>query len=199
MRDVDSLIDRVWVQYYPALAMRRVPSALPHSDGQFLKGAIVHVLMPRLLYPDKPALQDDSDKVRYYSGVWVAGQAQGTSIALGYMTEMYIDFGVPLMYVPIFVYGTFLGVAFAFFRRMIHVPQLAVPLLTVVCWLTLYLHEESSAKMLGDALTLFAYLGGLTFLIDRFLAGGRPGAHDSHYQATLQAWQASTLQDTRRR
>jgi len=193
MGDVDSLVDRVWSQYYPALAMRRVPSAVPHSDGQFLTQALVHVLMPRLFFPEKPPLQSDSEKVRYYSGVWVAGAAEGTSIALGYTTEMYIDFGVPLMFVPVFVYGLFLGVAFAFFRRMIFVPQLAVPLLTVVCWMSLFLHEESFAKMLGDALTLLAYLGGLTLVIDRFVAGGRLTTQDEPYAATAQPWSAAPL------
>jgi hypothetical protein len=195
--DIDTLVDRVWVQYYPALAMRRVPSALPHSDGQFFSEALIHVLMPRLLYPDKPPLQPDSEKVRYYAGVWVAGAAEGTSIALGYTTEMYIDYGVPRMFLPVFAYGLFMGLAFTFFRRMIFVRELAIPLLTVVFWLSLYLHEESFAKMLGDALTLLAYLGGLTIVIDRFVTGGRLTTADQQHGAAVRSWQASPLPPSR--
>jgi hypothetical protein len=195
--DIDTLVDRMWVQYYPALALRRVPSALPHSDGEFLTEALVHVLMPRLFYPEKPPLQPDSEKVRYYSGVWVAGAAEGTSIALGYTTEMYIDYGVPRMFLPILAYGLFMGLAFTFFRRMIFVRELAIPLLTVVFWLSLYLYEESFAKMLGDALTMLAYLGGLTLLIDRFVAGGRLVAADQQYGDAVRKWQASPVLPSR--
>ena len=197
LADIDTLVDRIWVQYYPALALRRVPSALPHSDGTFLTEALVHVLMPRLFYPEKPGLQPDSEKVRYYAGVWVAGAAENTSIALGYTTEMYIDFGVPTMYLPIFAYGLVMGLAFSFFRRVIFVRELAVPLLTVVFWLSLYLYELSFAKMLGDSFTLLAYLGGLTIVIDRFASSGRLTTSDQSYGQAVSNWRAAPLPPSR--
>ena len=42
-------------------------------------------------------------------------------------------------------------------------------LVTVVFWLSLYLFERSWVKMLGLSVTLIVYLGGATFLVDRFL------------------------------
>ena len=78
MWDVDYLVDRLWVVYYPALAMSRVPAVLPHTDGSILAGALLHISMPRALFPDKPELPSDSDMVRKYSGIWVAGAEQDT-------------------------------------------------------------------------------------------------------------------------
>jgi hypothetical protein len=40
-------------------------------------------------------------------------------------------------------------------------------------WLALYLFERSWISMLGVSLTLFGYLGGAVFLLDRFLGRRR--------------------------
>src|SRR5450759_456011 len=41
--DMDKLVDRMWVVYYPALAVTRVPAVLPHTDGAILMAALLHV------------------------------------------------------------------------------------------------------------------------------------------------------------
>ena len=174
--DVDFFIDRMWAVYYPALALARVPNTVEHTGGRFVVGALRHVTMPRFLFPDKPNLVSDSDKVREFSGVWVAGRDEGTSIAFGYVIEAYVDYGAPRMFIPIVVYGVVMGMAFAGFTRWIRAPQFGVPLLSVVFWLSLYLFEESWAKMLGDNLTMLLYLGGVVFLLERFMRSVRLGA-----------------------
>ena len=173
--DVDFLIDRMWAIYYPAFALARVPSVLPHTNGAFVVGALRHVVTPRFLFPNKPELISNSDKVRQYSGVWVAGRDEGTSIAFGYAIEAYVDYGRPAMFVPVLTYGTFMGMVFALFTRWIRLRDFGVPLLTVVFWLSLYLFEESWAKMLGDNITMFLYLGGVVFMLERMARSGRLG------------------------
>jgi hypothetical protein len=173
--DVDFLVDRMWVVYYPSLALARVPTILPHTDGAFVMGALRHVVTPRFLFPNKPELTSNSDKVRQYSGVWVAGRDEGTSIAFGYAIEAYVDYGLPAMFIPVFIYGTFMGMVFALFMRWIRLPDFGVPLLTVVFWLSLYLFEESWAKMLGDNVTVFLYLGGVVYILERMARSGRLG------------------------
>lgn len=173
--DVDFFIDRMWAVYYPALALARVPNTVEYTGGRFVVGALRHVTMPRFLFPDKPGLASDSDKVREFSGVWVAGRDEGTSIAFGYVIEAYVDYGVPWMFLPVVVYGVFMGMAFAGFTRWIRTPEFGVPLLSVVFWLSLYLFEESWAKMLGDNLAMFLYLGGVVFLLEHFMRSARLG------------------------
>ena len=138
---------------------------------------MVHALTPRVLFPDKPAVESDSDKVRRYSGVWVAGSEENTSIAFGYAAEAYVDFGIPLMFAPVFAYGLLMGIAYHGLLRAIRLRELAIAAVTVIFWLSLYLFERSWANMLGLSLTLIAYLGGATLLLDRFLLRRPRGRH----------------------
>lgn len=167
--NVDVFVDRIWAIYYPALAVARVPSVLPHEEGRILWGAVRHILTPRLFFPDKAPLISDSEMVRKYSGVWVAGADEGTSIAFGYVAESYIDFGLPWMFVPMVAFGALMGLAYRRLLRLIWYRELAVGLVTVVFWISLYLFERSWIKTIGLSVTLMIYMGGAMFLIDRLL------------------------------
>jgi hypothetical protein len=169
MPSVDDLVERLWAVYYPALAVARVPSVLPYTDGALLEAAVVQALEPRILFPDKPPVPSDSDKVRRYSGIYVAGAESNTSIAFGYAAESYIDFGLPWMFAPIFVFGLLMGVAYVWFLVNLRHGELSTALVTVVFWLSLYLFEKSWPFMIGQAGTMLLYLGTLTFFIDRYL------------------------------
>jgi hypothetical protein len=91
---------------------------MPHENGAILSAALTHILTPRVLYHDKPNLPSDSAKVRRYAGVWVAGDRQHTSIAFGYVGESYVDFGVPGMFVPIFLFGLVVGLVLFILARV---------------------------------------------------------------------------------
>jgi NhaP-type Na+/H+ and K+/H+ antiporter len=101
----------------------------------------------------------------------VAGVEENTSIAFGYAAESYVDFGVPLMFLPVLAYGFLMGMAYHGLLRLIRRHELAIASVTVIFWLSLYLFERSWANMLGLSLTLIVYLGGATFLADRLLWG----------------------------
>src|SRR5215470_4261159 len=118
MADIDRFVDRMWTIYYPALAVSRVPSVLPHTNGKLMIETLQYVFAPRLFFPDKPDIKSDSEMVRKYSGVWVAGEDEQTDIAFGYAAESYIDFGVPLMFVPMFIWWVFVGFAIGFILRV---------------------------------------------------------------------------------
>ncbi len=165
----DKLVDRLWAVYYPALAIERVPSLLPHTHGMFIIDAMYHAVTPRVLFPGKAPLQSDSEKVRKYSGISVAGADQNTSIAFGYAAESYIDFGLPFMFVPIFVFGVVLGGLYRLFDRIIWHHELFVAFATVTFWLSIYLFERSWATMLGGTTSLMIYLGIPVILLDRTL------------------------------
>jgi hypothetical protein len=167
--NVDAFIDRIWSVYYPALALQRVPLLVPHEDGAILGAALSNLATPRFLFPDKPEAPSDSEMVRKYTGVPVAGPESGTSIAFGYAAESYVDFGVPLMFVPVFLYGCLMGMAYMALFRLIRYRELAVAALTVIVWQSLYLFERSWLRSLGGSATLLVYLGGATVVLDRLL------------------------------
>jgi hypothetical protein len=137
--NLDQLVDRLWAIYYPALAVARIPNVEPHTDGELMGAALKHILMPRVLFPDKPELGSDSDRVRKYAGVWVAGAEQGTSIAFGYVAESYVDFGLPMMFMPMLIWGAFVGAAYRMVQTLIRHREISVPVLTVIFWLSVYL------------------------------------------------------------
>ena len=165
----DALVDRMWTVYYPALAVARVPKILAHTDGAIFMAALTHVVTPRIFFPDKGELMSDSDMVRKYSNVAVAGREHGTSIAFGYAAESYIDFGVPLMFAPVFAFGVFVGFCYALFRQLIWHRELFVAFGTVAFWLSVYLFERSWATSLGVTVGFMVYLGAPVVLLDRFL------------------------------
>ena len=165
----DALVDRMWTVYYPALAIARVPKILPHTDGALFMAALTHVVTPRIFFPDKGELMSDSDMVRKYSGVAVAGRETNTSIAFGYAAESYIDFGVPLMFAPVLAFGVFVGFCYATFRQLIWHRELFVAFGTVAFWLSVYLFERSWGTSLGVTVGFMVYLGAPVVLVDRFL------------------------------
>ena len=181
--DLDVFVDRMWVIYYPALAVSRVPSVLPHEHGAILGRALLHIVTPRLLFPDKAVLESDSEMVMRYSGVWAAGSEHETSIAFGYAAESYVDFGVPLMFLPVFVFGCLMGMAYHGWLRIIRHRELAVGLIAVMFWMSLYLFERSWIKTLGLTVTMMVYLGGATILVDRALLWARALGRDGRSAA----------------
>lgn len=164
---MDKLVDRLWAVYYPALALQNVPANVSHTDGQILLDALEHIARPRFFFPDKKGLMSDSDKVRTYAGIWVAGPESGTSIAFGYVAESYVDFGVPYMFAPILVWGVIVGFLYEFFLRTIRRRELAIAFVTMAFWLTLYLFERSWPVSMGNAGMVFLIVGGSTIIYDR--------------------------------
>jgi len=181
---VDQLVDRLWAVYYPALAVARVPAVVPHSNGQLMWTTVQHLLTPRLFFPEKPILASESELVRKYSGTWVASEKEQTNIAFGYAAESYVDFGIPLMFLPVCLYGVFIGCTYAGLLRVIHHRDLAVSIATMIAWSSLYLFERSWAKTIGLAGTLLIYAGGLSVVLDqlwlqRFVSLD-PATHQGH-------------------
>jgi hypothetical protein len=169
LQDLDALVDRLWAVYYPALALDRVPSIVPHENGLILSRAVLNLVTPRIFFPDKEALESDSEIVMRYAGVLVAGPERETSIAFGYVGESYVDFGVPLMFAPILFYGLLMGMGYRLVLRLVRHRELAVALVTVVFWLSLYLFERSWIKTVALSAILMVYLVGLTIVVDRLL------------------------------
>ena len=165
--DMDKLVDRLWAIYYPALAVARVPSVIPHTDGRLMMETLQHVFAPRVFFPDKPDLKSDSEMVRKYAGVHVAGDEEGTTIAFGYAAESYIDYGAPLMFLPVFIYGLLMGLVYQGIMRTFKYRDMAIAVATTISYLSLYQFERSWSKTAGLAGTLLVYVGSMAYLLDR--------------------------------
>lgn len=108
----ESLAERLSGTINFSYVLERVPEVVPHEGGALMLRALAHSFMPRFLFPEKPVLSSNSWLVRQYAGRAVAGDAEGTSIGLSYMAELYIDFGVVGMFMALFLWGLVVGLVY---------------------------------------------------------------------------------------
>ncbi len=143
----DTLLRASYVKYF-ALTLESVPANIPHEGGRLWLGALQHVFMPRLFFPDKPAISD-SERTSYYTGIRVAGVEEGTSISIGYIGESYIDFGRVGMYAPILLLGIFYGLIYRFFVDSQKVKVLGFAMAVAILTFGAYTIETSNIKLIG--------------------------------------------------
>ena len=110
----DRLAQRWGYVDFLAATMRNVPAHVPYENGALIGAAVMHVIEPRLLFPDKPRLDDNQLTAKYAGFRLDARTSSGTSVGLGYVAELYIDFGVPGTIVVMFVLGFLGGRCFRF-------------------------------------------------------------------------------------
>lgn len=92
-KGLDGMISRIAYIDFLSLSMRYVPSFRPHEWGTQTGEALAHIFQPRILFPDKPPLPHDTDVTTKYTGQTFTA-AEVTSISLGWLGELYVDFGV---------------------------------------------------------------------------------------------------------
>ena len=161
-------VDRLsYIDFFSA-TIDYVPRVIPHTHGRLWGDAIGRVLQPRIFFPNKAAI-DDSETTRKYSGMMVAGTEQGTSISLGYMTENYIDFGVPGMFISLFGYGLLIGLVYKYVMTS-SPDKLIGTAMIIPLFILIYLFESALNKLIGGLLMyLLIYELIRRFALKRFL------------------------------
>lgn len=149
-----------------ASTMRNVPSRLPFEDGARIGDAVMHVLQPRLLFPDKPPLLSDSDVLQKYTGIYY-GQSSGadTSVSLGYVAELYIDFRAGGTIAAMFLLGLLVGLAFRWLCSSFAMPMLVNYGLAVMLTTSVTQFDQSLIKTAGAFVTTFLAV----LILKRFL------------------------------
>jgi hypothetical protein len=138
--------------------LENVPASIPHEHGAVWLGALQHTFMPRLFFPNKPAL-DDSEEAVKYTGHAYAGKEAGASIGIGYFAESYVDFGRYLMFLPIFLMGVFYGLIYRVFAFHCRYRLLSMSLAIAILVFGAYTIETSAAKLIGGNLLGALVLG----------------------------------------
>jgi hypothetical protein len=103
-----------YVQFFAAV-LEYVPAQVPHAQGALVWDAVSRPFMPRMFFPEKSVI-DDTSRTNYYTG-GLGGDSEGTSISLGWIPEMYIDFGYFGMFPAILLTGVFFGRIYRGFIR----------------------------------------------------------------------------------
>lgn len=170
--DKDSFLDSfamrlAYIEYF-GIVLDRVPMELPHRNGELMLIALQHVLVPRVIYPDKAPLAPDSELTAYYTGNVQILQMTGTSISLGFVTESYIDFGTPGPYFAGLIMGLILVGGAIALQRISPDPAIAVAI-TCSSLLSLRLFETSLPKMLGGVLAAILVQWFIVFALNRWM------------------------------
>lgn len=157
-----STVDRISYIEFFAQSTEKVPDVVPHEGGEIWTNNVLHILMPRLFFPDKKSI-NDSEMVNKYCTQRVTVN-KGATFSLGFMAESYIDFGWVYMYVPIFL----LGLTFGYVYKLI---VTVAPNYLWACigitplWYNIACNGTPGTKILGWLFTYFIAL----FIFRRFL------------------------------
>lgn len=167
-------IDRVSYIEFFSQSTENVPLRIPYENGRLWTENILHVLQPRIFFPNKEAI-DDSKMVNKYATRKVAGAKQGASFSLGFMAESYIDFGPYFMFIPIFLVGWLLG--FIYKTIMLQsINYLWGFTMVSSLWININCNGTPGTKVLGWI--LMYYIAFLFFRyvlmkpLDRYIRGG---------------------------
>jgi hypothetical protein len=161
---VTALIDRTsYIDIFSG-SISYVPTSRPHEHGRLWLDAIERVFMPRLFFPDKTAI-NDSEKTIMYTGLGFAGSEQGTSISMGYVAETYVDFGFPLMLLPLFLFGLLIGFMFKYIVHHSYNNIWGI-CLVIPLFFQISTFEFALDKIVGSLITFFI----IYLLINKFLA-----------------------------
>src|SRR6185503_20920633 len=65
----DRLARRIGYLDFLSATIRNVPARFPYGNGTQLGASVLHVLQPRLFFPDKPPLISDTELTERITGV----------------------------------------------------------------------------------------------------------------------------------
>lgn len=155
-------VDRISYIDFLSATISNVPENIAHTNGNLWLGAIERVLQPRILFPDKEAI-DDSEKARLYTGDDYSGAEEGTSVSLGYFAESYVDFGKAGMHLVLFAFGLLIGLIYRYVIRQS--PNILIGTAMIIpLFFIIYSYETALDKIFGALLLYFL----IYLLVNRF-------------------------------
>ena len=165
----DQLLRRIaYIDFFGASIGVSETAPEPESFARW-RDALEHVGKPRILFPEKTALNDTEVFLRYVRTGIGDEDRSGTSISIGYLAENFIDFGFPGMLAPIAVMGVLVGFMLRYFMTRPVPWAMREGLVTALVLTISGGMEMSLAKFLGSTILAFVVLA----LCTKFLPVGR--------------------------
>ena len=152
----DALWARIaYVEFFGA-TLRNIPTNVPHEDGAMTIAGLTHILVPRLVWPEKPVLPSDTVVTARYTGLPLTVRAD-TTISIGYPGEFYIDFGTTGLLVCMGILGFLYGKATRVIQRSFESPLIAYGA-TISLLMPGFMFETALPKAIGGVMTSFIVL-----------------------------------------
>jgi hypothetical protein len=162
-----------------SLTLDNVPRNVAHEDGQLTFAVIAHLAMPRFLFPSKPILPSDTEIMAKYTGLPMTWN-EHTSISIGNLGELYIDFGLIGGLAAAGVIGGIVGFAYRKLRNYRGASALVTAGLGLMVALPIAYFGTAYVKLMGAFVycSIIAIAGqrhGLPFVMPWvFRHGARP-------------------------
>jgi hypothetical protein len=167
------LISRHGYITFLALVMQNVPRTIPHENGQLTLDVIEHITMPRLFFPNKPPLPSDTVVMQHYTGLEGSGD-ENTSISIGNLGELYIDFGLIGGLLAEFFIGLLIATAYRALRDNAKCPAMITAGLCVMIALPIAYFGTAYAKLIGSfVFTAVIAIAAQRYALPPLLAGYR--------------------------
>jgi hypothetical protein len=163
----DDMLRRLgYIDFFGAVLIT-VPSSIDYEYGALLWDSFSRPFMPRLFFPWKSEIDDTARTNLYTNGI--AGESEATSISLGWVAEMYIDFGMYGMFIAIFSIGYFYGRVHKFLLHWRHTRGMfGIAAASTLLFPAIYL-ESSFTKVFGGIIVqLLMLLLIAKYVIPRF-------------------------------
>jgi hypothetical protein len=156
---VSNFLDRIQYMYFFSKTIDRIPNVIPYQNGSNWLDNLEFTTTPRFFNPDKPVL-DQSEKVKRYTGLQVAGKNKGVSFSLGYFAECYLDFGPKGMMFFLLLIGLMYAKFYDYLLR-----QSSRYVVFNYCVAAAFFNEFSHNEMDGTYLLGRFFSGVLTFYL----------------------------------
>ncbi len=115
--DLETFDARMNQSYFAGLAAERLSDSGDYAHGETLTAAAL-ALIPRLFWPDKPVSGGSGDLVSRFTGLTFA---RGTSVGVGPVLELYLNFGTPCVVLGFMILGLLLSYADEFAAQCLRV------------------------------------------------------------------------------
>jgi hypothetical protein len=103
LRSIEQRLNQNWLV---GLAVKRTAEGkVAYANGETIVNSLL-ALVPRVVWPDKPQYAGSGGLVTRFTGVRFA---RGTSVGIGHVMELYVNYGNTGVFIGYIIFGLFLG------------------------------------------------------------------------------------------
>ena len=161
----ERLVARHGYVEFLSLVMTNIPQSMSHENGKLTVAVFRHITMPRFLWPEKPALPSDTEVMSKYTGLPMVWNSD-TSISIGYLGELYVDFGYWGGLLASGSIGFVVGIGFGLIRSEKKASSFVVAGFCLMLALPIAYFGTAYIKMAGS----FIMTSAIVFVLVKFIA-----------------------------
>lgn len=147
-----ALLGRLAYIDFLAHTLNHTPRFTPHTFGEQTAGAFRH-LVPRLVWPGKPLAPHDTIVTARFTGLTFS--TLWASISIGYLGELYVDFGYCGALAAMLLIGFAIGSIYRILMAYRGLPTLVNAAVATTAIIPFVYFERALLKLVGGSLTLF--------------------------------------------